>query len=82
MHSKDAKNTTNLGDAIRDDRLIGEAETAKMLGVSRGFLRQARMNGTLPGRTPGPPFVRVGQRGIRYSVRDLLDWIQRNRIQN
>ena len=82
MHRKDATATAVTPETVTKDRLIGEAEAAQMLGVSRGFLRQARMNGTLPGRRPGPPFIRVGLRGIRYSLRDLMSWIQENRVRN
>ena len=58
--------------------LVTEREAARILKVSRSFLAQSRMNGTLRNYTPGPPWVRVG-RAIRYDLRDLEDWVRENR---
>jgi predicted DNA-binding transcriptional regulator AlpA len=52
-------------------RAYTEAETAEYIGMSRSFLRQARMTGPLPGRTSAPPFRRIGPRAIRYFKEDL-----------
>lgn len=59
-------------------KLLNERQTAKMLGVSRSFLRQSRMDGRIPGRTVGPPFIRFG-RSIRYAIEDLEQWILEHR---
>ncbi len=56
-------------------RLYAEPEAAEYCGVSRTFLRQSRMNGNRENRTPGPQFVRVGKRSIKYKLEDLDAWI-------
>ena len=48
-----------------------EEEAAFYLGVSRSFLRQSRMDGKRENRTPGPSFVKIGNRAIRYLREDL-----------
>lgn len=62
----------------RPERLINEAEAARYIGMSRAFLRRTRMEGALPRRTAGPPFVRIG-RAIRYAVDDLDVFIDQHR---
>ncbi len=57
-------------------RLITEADAARYLSCSRSFLRQSRLNGNLPGRSAGPPWVRLGRRGIRYDLNDLDAWLE------
>lgn len=58
---------------------LTECETAEYICMSRSFLRQSRMTGTLPNRTPGPPYIKIG-RSIRYSVDDLEAWLAEHRI--
>jgi predicted DNA-binding transcriptional regulator AlpA len=60
-----------------EPKLISERDACKYLNCSRSFLAGSRM-GDLPGRTPGPPWIRLG-RGVRYSVRDLDEWIEKHR---
>lgn len=55
--------------------VLTEKDAAKYIGMSVAFLRADRMNGPLPNRTPGPPFLKIG-RSIRYRVTDLDDWLQ------
>lgn len=59
-------------------RLLGEAEAANYLGVSRSYLRKARMDGTIGNRTPGPAFIRFGTM-VRYDRADLDTWIEAHR---
>lgn len=59
-------------------RLLSEQQTASYIGMSRSFLRKSRMDGDLPGRTPGPPYIRFG-RAIRYDIADLDAWIEEHR---
>ena len=54
--------------------LINEKQASKYLGVSLSFLRKARSDGSPGGRTPAPPFVRVGGR-VYYRVADLDQWV-------
>ena len=48
------------------------AEAAHYICLSESYLAKLRM-GTLP--TPGPKFLRVGLRAIRYRRKDLDDWM-------
>ena len=55
--------------------VLSEKEACFYLGVSRSFLAQGRIYGDLPGRTPTPPFLRIG-RMIRYRREDLDAWME------
>ncbi|MDK2849084.1 MAG: hypothetical protein PWP34_2437 [Desulfuromonadales bacterium] len=54
---------------------LQEKDAAEYIGMSVHFLRADRLNGHLPNRTPGPPFLKIG-RAIRYRVADLDEWLQ------
>ena len=54
--------------------LIKEGEAADVLSVSKRYLQASRLNNG--NRSPGPPFVRIGNRGIRYSPSALEDWCE------
>ena len=56
-----------------------EHEAAEYIGMSRSFLRQARMDGQRKNRTPGPKFFRVGTRAIRYRKDCLDEWLDQFR---
>lgn len=58
--------------------LLTEQQAAQYLQCSRSFLAKSRMDGTLPGHTPGPPWVRLG-RAVRYDRRDLERWVDQHR---
>lgn len=53
----------------RSERLLKDVEAAEKLGVKVQTLRNWRMMGT------GVPYVRVGDRSIRYSEEDLKKYI-------
>jgi predicted DNA-binding transcriptional regulator AlpA len=55
-------------------RALTEIETAEYIGMSRSFLRQARMEGNREKRTPAPKFIKVG-RSVRYIKEDLDSWL-------
>ncbi len=55
-------------------RVLTEQETASYIGMSRSYLRQARMEGNRDNRTPAPPFIKIG-RAVRYLREDLDNWI-------
>lgn len=57
-------------------RLLNEKEAAQLIGFSRSFLRQGRCYGDRQGRTPTPPFIRVGRRAVRYDINALEAWMQ------
>ncbi len=60
-----------------EKRAFSEKEASLYICMSRSFLRQARMNGTLSQRTPGPRFIRIG-RSIRYLKDDLDRWLDKH----
>lgn len=55
-------------------RVFSELETAQYIGMSRSFLRQSRMEGNREGRTPAPPFIKIG-RAVRYLKEDVDQWL-------
>lgn len=57
---------------------MNEAQAAEYLGVSVFFLRKYRSEGNVDGRTPGPPFLKLG-RCVRYLPEDLDTWLRDNR---
>lgn len=59
--------------------IFTEKETAEYIGMSRGFLRQDRMNGVRKNRTQGPKFLKIG-RSIRYLKEDLDAWLLQHRV--
>ena len=59
-------------------RGLSEAEAAQYIGMSRSFLRQARMHGTRKNRTPGPPFTKIGRK-VLYLKDDLDAWLEAHR---
>ncbi len=59
-------------------RGLCEAEAAHYVGMSRSFLRQARMDGRRLNRTPGPPFTKIGRK-VLYLKDDLDRWLEQHR---
>ncbi|GAB1623760.1 hypothetical protein AAOGI_38100 [Agarivorans albus] len=57
-----------------DKRVLTEQETAIYIGMSRSYLRQARMSGNRDNHTPAPPFIKIG-RAVRYLREDLDAWL-------
>ncbi|MBU3019032.1 helix-turn-helix domain-containing protein [Paraglaciecola agarilytica] len=57
-----------------DKRVLSEIETSQYIGMSRSYLRQARMEGNRDNRTPAPPFIKIG-RSVRYLKEDLDNWL-------
>lgn len=55
-------------------RALNEKEAGRYIGMSRSFLAQSRMDGPREGRTPAPPFVKIG-RSVRYLREDLDGWL-------
>lgn len=63
---------------IVEKRVFKEAEAANYICMSRSFLSQDRVNGTLANRTPGPKYIKIG-RSIRYLKDDLDSWLEQHR---
>ena len=59
-------------------RGLSETEAANYIGMSRSFLRQARMDGKRLNRTPGPPFTKIGRK-VLYLKDDLDGWLEAHR---
>ena len=62
-----------------DSAALNEKQAAAYIGMSVPYLRCDRMNGHREGRTPGPPYIRIG-RTIRYLREDLDDWLAKHRV--
>ena len=62
-------------------RALIEAEAADYIGMSVSFLRQSRMDGVREHRTPGPKWVKLGRRSVRYLVEDLDTWLEQHRCE-
>ncbi len=60
------------------ENVMNEKNAARYVGMSISFLRKARCEGTLAGRTPGPTYIKLG-RAVRYSRTDLDAWIAEHR---
>jgi predicted DNA-binding transcriptional regulator AlpA len=59
--------------ALNSTTTLREPDAAAYIGLSRAFLRAARL-----GRgTPGPAYVRIG-RAVRYRVRDLDAFLEQH----
>jgi hypothetical protein len=59
--------------ALNEDRVVNEIEASKILGRAVQTLRNARH------LRQGPPYIKLG-RSIRYSVGDLMDYLDKHRI--
>lgn len=61
-----------------EKKALTEKEVAHYICMSRSFLSQDRVNGTLSNRTPGPKYLKIG-RSIRYLKDDLDLWLEQHR---
>lgn len=59
--------------------LFDERETASYIRMSVAYLRADRQRGHVGGRTPGPPFLKLG-RAVRYLREDLDRWLAERRV--
>jgi len=64
-----------------ETKAVTEQQAAEFIGMSRSFLRQGRMNGNREGRTPAPPWLKIG-RSVRYRLSDLDHWLEQFRQGN
>lgn len=60
------------------NKIIGEQEAARYINMSVHFLRQARCDGVVGNRTPGPVWIKAGRR-VNYSIEDLDAWLSEHR---
>ena len=57
-------------DYQNETKLLGEAEAANFLSLSKRTLQRYRVAGG------GPAYLRVGKRRLAYSKTDLIRWLQ------
>jgi predicted DNA-binding transcriptional regulator AlpA len=62
-----------------ENRLITEAEAAKLLGVATVTLRRVRLEGPRSGGMKPVPHIALG-RNIRYRASDLYKYIDQNAV--
>lgn len=81
LQSKRADSST-LGALNQLKAALSEREAATYIGLTVWYLqrdRNSKEKGDTDGRTPGPPYVRVGRR-IRYLIKDLDEWLLNHRV--
>ena len=61
-------------------RALNEKAAAHYIGMSVSFLQKNRMNGSLPGRTVGPRFAKLGKR-VMYLRDDLDVWLEQHLVE-
>lgn len=73
-----ADNQKNTGVEINDylDKLMNERDAAAFLCYTVRALQNWRVRGG------GPKFIKVSSRSIRYTRRDLNEWIEARKISN
>lgn len=62
-------------DKMTTQQLLDEEQAAIYINMSRSYLRRSRTDGKIKNRTPGPHWIKIGSRSIRYSIEDLDKWI-------
>jgi predicted DNA-binding transcriptional regulator AlpA len=55
-------------------RSYTEQQASSYIGMSRSYLRQARMDGQREKRKSAPRFIKIG-RSVRYLIEDLDGWL-------
>lgn len=59
-------------------RSLTEIETSKYIGMSRSYLRKARVYGNRDSSIAAPPFIKIG-RAVRYLREDLDTWLDNHK---
>jgi hypothetical protein len=63
-----------------DDRLVDTDEAARIAGVTSAWLKNDRKKWKGREKGDGPPFIKVGLRLKRYSVRAIQAWAAANTV--
>jgi len=66
---EDTLQQTGIAFNTMPDRLLTVKQTADILGITEKSLRN-RID-----RNEGPPLIRLSPRTLRYSEKELMDWI-------
>jgi hypothetical protein len=64
---------------MSNSNLLPEGAAAVYINMSVAFLRSGRLHGIVGGRTPPPPYLKLG-RTVRYDTRDLDAWLAERRV--
>lgn len=56
------------------DKLIKSSEAAELLGLHEQSIRRWRMEGK------GPGFIKLDSGGVRYRLRDVLDYLEKHQV--
>lgn len=69
-----------MDDQTLDQKIeaLNEKMAARYTGMSVSYLRKARMEGTIGGRTPGPVWYKISRRCV-YRTSDLDLWMAEHR---
>lgn len=65
---------TGLRNPFSGVGLLNQKQTSEFLGVSERALEKWRLE------EKGPPFVKVGNKLVRYRLSDLQKWIDKNTV--
>jgi predicted DNA-binding transcriptional regulator AlpA len=65
-----AQHIANLANGANPNELLCTKQLAAWLGRSKQWVEIGRSRGY------GPPYIKLGPRSIRYSVGDVLKWLQ------
>ena len=60
---------------MADKKTLTSIEAAEYIGMSEAWLRQSRM----AGKTDAPPFLKIGNKTVRYLIADLDGWLEARR---
>lgn len=64
-----------MGNVIQNERLLNRKEVEQVFGISVRYLEISAVRGD------GPPMIKIG-RSVRYSVQDMREWINGNRVRS
>lgn len=63
------------------NQILKEKEAAAYIGMSVSYLQHARCYGASGNRTSGPSYLKMG-RSVRYRLKDLDSWIERQTMKH
>ena len=64
-----------MGNTMQSERLLNRKEVEHIFGISIRYLEISAVRGD------GPPMIKIG-RSVRYSVHDMREWINGNRVRS
>jgi hypothetical protein len=73
---KERQRETETGEYEQLPALMDEQTTARVAGVSVAFLRRGRYEGRIGARTLTPPFIKLGDKRVKYRLSDVQAWLE------